>query len=55
MVFLHCIFTGTLHEAGVSAWNELALYSTFNGGLCQRDNILESHCLNYVSGGNKKG
>ena len=27
----------------------------FNGGLYQRDNVLESHSLNYVSGSNKKG
>ena len=55
VAFLHCICTGTSHETGVSAWHELALCLVFNGGLCQMDNVLQLHGLNYVSGSNKKG
>ena len=54
MEFLHYICTGTSHETDVSAWHELTLFLVLNGGLCQRENILESHGLNYVSGSNKK-
>ena len=50
MAFLHCICIGTSREMGVSAYHELVLCLMFNGGLCQRDNVLESHDLNYVSG-----
>ena len=55
MAFLYCICTETSRETSVSVWNELTLCLVFNGGLCQRDNVLESHDLNYVSGSNKKG
>ena len=55
MAFMHCICTGTSRETGVSAWNELTLCLVFNGGLCRRDNVLESHGLNYVSSNNRKG
>ena len=55
VAFLHYICTGTSRETGVSAWLELAMCLVFNGGLYQRDNVLESNVLNYVSGSNKKG
>ena len=55
VAFLHCICMGTSRETGVSAWHKLTQCSVFNGGLCQRDNVLESHGLTYMSGNNKEG
>ena len=46
---------GTSCKIGVSAWHKLTLCLVFNGGLYQRDNVLESQNLNYVSGSSKKG
>ena len=55
VTFRHCTCIGTSRETGVSAWHKLTLCLVFNGGLCQRDNVLELHGLNDVSGSIKKG